>query len=78
MLLPGFTADSSLNKRGDSRSYYTMMRDFDGTNSIEPMAISRYGTNLIEPMAISRCGASCKCCSRDGNAHCCNVCDRCE
>jgi len=73
MIIPGFTAEASLGKRGDSKHYYTIMRDSSSTNSIVPsLAIGGGG------LGISQCGASCKCCSADNNAHCCKVCDGCS
>jgi len=73
MQLPGFTADASLGKRGDSNRYYTTMRGSDSANLIVPsLAIGPGG------YGISRCGASCKCCSADGDAHCCKICGSCS
>jgi len=73
MSQPGFTATSSIYERGDAGSYYTGRRDAHPKNLVVPMlAIGIGGAGVI-----SRCGAACKCCSSDGNAHCCQVCDRC-
>lgn len=80
--MPGFTAELSLDKRDNSELYYTSTQDFDSTNLIVPMALvvgSPEGLGgLLGLKPISRCGAACKCCSRDGNAHCCDVCGSCE
>jgi hypothetical protein len=77
MIIPGFTAEASLGERGDSKHYYTIMRDSSSANSIVPsLAIGPIGGGGLG--IISRCGASCKCCSADGNAHCCKVCDGCS
>lgn len=70
--LPGFTADASLGIARDSHHGY---QSVDAVPAGEVVLAA-----IFAPVAsaISRCGAACKCCSKDGNGHCCEICDKCE
>lgn len=66
MNLPGFSAESLLC--GFENKYHSTQR---------PEAINgNYVTLQLRP--ITRCGAACKCCSSDGNDHCCTICAKCK
>jgi hypothetical protein len=62
--MPGFTAEASL---------YSSEDEYEG---VQQDGVLPLGGGVILAR-ISRCGAACKCCSSDGNGHCCDVCDRC-
>jgi hypothetical protein len=70
--LPGFSGDVSLGVSGGQ--YRGAGLPVGGAVLVARFALPIGGGFGI----ISRCGASCKCCSADGNNHCCVVCDRCS